>query len=70
MAKRISMDAIIVLRNAGYEVEQINPNRRGVPTAIKATRGAYSEELPVVSGCVENAPIEELLTHAKRLWNF
>ena len=69
MAKRISMDAIIVLRNAGYTVEQINPNRRGVPTAIKASRGAYSEELPVVSGCVENEPVEELLAVAKKIWN-
>lgn len=69
MAKRISMDAIIVLRNAGYEVEQINPDRRGIPRFIKATRGAFSEELPVVGGCVENEPIEELLDIAKKVWN-
>lgn len=68
MAKRISMDAIIVLRNAGYEVEQVSPDRRGIPRFIKATRGAFSEELAVVNGCVENDGIVELLNIAKTLW--
>lgn len=69
MAKRISMDAIIVLRNAGYDVEPINPDRRGIPRFIKATRGGFSEELAVINGCVENSLIVELLDIAKKVWN-
>lgn len=66
MAKRISMDAIIVLRNAGYEVKEVEQNRRGIPGAIEVTRNALWQRLEISGGCIENEQIEELLTLAKK----
>jgi len=67
MAKRITMDAIIVLRNAGYEVKEVEHNRRGMPGAIEVSRNAFWQRLEVINSCcIENEPIEELLELAKK----
>lgn len=65
MAKRISTDAKIVLSNAGYEVEYIYKRGRVIALHVWEKPFNFVCQLTVEGGCVDNGPVEELLTKAK-----
>lgn len=56
MSKRLSMDASIVLRNAGYETKHVDYHR-GKPLGLMVDR----ERLAITSGTVDNDRVVELL---------
>jgi hypothetical protein len=65
-AKRLSTDATIVLRNAGYSVCELstlgNYRRPGKPYALRVYRnGAECGDLQIICGCVDNVKVEELI---------
>lgn len=64
MAKRISMDAIIVLRNAGYKVEQVG-EKLFRPKALRVYAEGGPFELSVNGGTVDNDQVQALLDSAK-----
>lgn len=64
MAKRISMDAKIVLENAGYKVECIGKNWMR-PEALRVHAEGGPFELPINGGTVDNDHVENLLAAAK-----
>lgn len=65
MAKRISVDAKIVLENAGYVVEYVYTNGRVTSLQVWAKPFEFVCQLPVVGACIENSLIEDLLEKAK-----
>jgi hypothetical protein len=63
--KRLSTDAMIKLRNAGFSVVElsgIKPANRNKPYALRVYRnGAECGDLQIVCGTVDNVRVEELL---------
>ena len=66
-AKRLTTDAKIVLRNAGYDCAEIGKRGgRGKAYYIYVTRGkSVAGRLDICSGCVDNTEVEKLVSAAK-----
>ena len=62
MAKRITVEAKIILERADYVVEYVYKNGSVIGLDIWTKRGNYIKQLPVNASCwIENSLVEELL---------
>lgn len=65
MAKRITVDAKIVLERAGYHVDYVYENGRVIGLDVWAKPFEFVKKLPVDNGStIDNNLIEELINRA------